>query len=167
MIDVSHLPYRPNVGIVLVNTAGLVFIGNRSKTNEELRTEEAWQMPQGGIDQGEEPLTAAYRELFEETNVRSVTLLAECPEWLSYDLPQEALKRSWKSKYRGQTQRWFAFRFEGDESEIDILSPGGGAHKPEFSHWKWERLERLPDLIVPFKRPVYEKVVEAFRGVVG
>jgi putative (di)nucleoside polyphosphate hydrolase len=122
-----------------------------------------WQMPQGGVDEGETPLEAARRELFEETNVSSASLLAEAPDWLSYDLPPEALSGRWKGRYRGQTQKWFAFRFEGADSEIDIDRPGGGAFKPEFDAWRWAPLETLPALIIPFKRAVYEAVVAAFQ----
>lgn len=120
-------------------------------------------MPQGGIDPGEEPYAAALRELYEETNVRSVSLLAEAPEWYAYDLPSMVAGRAWKGRYRGQTQKWFAFRFEGDEAEIDIARPGGGRHRPEFDEWRWERMERLPELIIPFKRGVYQSVVGVFR----
>jgi len=119
-------------------------------------------MPQGGIDECEKPFAAALRELHEETNVSSVEFLAEAPLWLSYDLPPESKKR-WSGKYIGQTQRWFALRFLGQDSEIDIHAPAGGAHKPEFDQWRWEKLSTLPDLIVPFKRQVYLDVVEAFR----
>src|SRR5690606_24219712 len=112
-------------------------------------------------DEGEAPLDAALRELHEETNVTSVELLGETSQWYNYDLPPGAAKR-WKGKYRGQTQKWFALRFTGLESEIDIESPGGGAHQPEFDAWRWERLELLPELIVPFKRGVYERVVQDF-----
>jgi putative (di)nucleoside polyphosphate hydrolase len=101
------------------------------------------------------------RELYEETNVKSASLIAEAPDWLSYDLPAEAGNR-WRNRYRGQTQKWFLLRFEGEEAEIDIRHPGGGAHKPEFDAWRWERFERLPELVVPFKRAVYEKVVALF-----
>jgi putative (di)nucleoside polyphosphate hydrolase len=119
-------------------------------------------MPQGGIDAGEEPYHAALRELLEETNVSSASFLAETQEWFSYDLPQEFAKKSWKGRYQGQRQKWFAFRFEGDESEINIDTPAGG-QKPEFDAWRWEPMSHLSDLIVPFKRPVYEKVVESFK----
>eukprot|EP01037_Dinobryon_pediforme_P046968 gene46968-60677_t len=120
-------------------------------------------MPQGGVDAGEDPIDAAWRELHEETNVRSAKLIAEAPEWYSYDIPRSVVGERWKHKWRGQTQKWFAFRFEGDESEIDILHPPAG--EQEFAEWRWERMERLPELIIPFKRPVYEKVVAAFRGL--
>lgn len=155
-------PYRPCVGIALFNREGLVFVGRRfaSAGPEHVSGHYAWQMPQGGIDQGEAPLDAARRELFEETNVSSISLLAEAPEWYSYDLPRDVAGRAWRGRYAGQTQKWFAFRFEGDEREIDIASPGG--HRPEFDAWRWERLGRLPDLIIPFKRGVYESVVDAF-----
>ncbi|BDV33539.1 RNA pyrophosphohydrolase [Methylocystis iwaonis] len=156
--------YRPCVGVTLINAEGLVFIGHRKAKGTFDQTTEPylWQMPQGGIDAGETPYEAALRELQEETNVASVEFLAEAPLWLSYDLPPEANKR-WSGKYIGQTQRWFALRFVGSESEIDIHAPGGGKHKPEFDDWRWEKLSRLPDLIVPFKRQVYLDVVEAFR----
>ena len=119
-------------------------------------------MPQGGIDAGEEPYDAALRELYEETNVRSVALLGEAADWLSYDIPTPLAGLAWKGRYVGQRQKWFAFRFNGDESEIDVEQPGGGKHKPEFGAWRWERLERVPELIVPFKRAVYEQVAKAF-----
>ena len=121
-------------------------------------------MPQGGIDEGEDPLAAAQRELYEETNVRAATLLAEAPEWLAYDLPEEALSR-FGGRYRGQTQKWFLFRFEGEDAEIDIHHPAGGAHKPEFADWRWERFEALPDLVVPFKRDIYVRVAALFAPV--
>jgi len=118
-------------------------------------------MPQGGVDPGEDPWPAARRELYEETNIRSVERLAEIEDWLSYDIPREIVGQAWKGKYRGQTQKWFAVRFTGDEREINILEPAGG-HKPEFSDWRWERMDKLPDLIIPFKRKVYERVVKEF-----
>lgn len=155
--------YRPCVGIMLFNRDGLVFLGRRRRENipERLRQGYEWQMPQGGIDAGEEPFDAALRELREETNVSSAALLAESPEWYSYDLPNGAMKKCSRGRYRGQRQKWFALRFEGDDSEIDIDTPAGG-YKPEFDAWRWEMIDRLPGLIVPFKRPVYEKVVEVF-----
>lgn len=162
--SLEQLPYRPCVGIVLINRDGLVFIGRRRQESgpEHVADGYAWQMPQGGIDPGEEPLEAAVRELYEETGVRSAALIGEAPEWYAYDLPWVVAGRAWKGRYRGQMQRWFAFRFTGPESEIDIRHPGGGRHRPEFDAWRWERMAALPDLIIPFKRPVYEKVVDAF-----
>ncbi len=159
----SNLPYRPCVGMMVLNRDDLVFVGERKKGPEQMQGQYAWQMPQGGIDEGEEPLAAAKRELYEETNMSSIELGAEVPDWLSYDLPEELAKKSpkppWGGKYRGQTQKWFVFRFTGDESEIDIRTPAGG-HKPEFIAWKWVEAKALPELVVPFKRPVYEKLVE-------
>ena len=156
-----HPGYRPCAGIALVNKGGEVFIGRRSKERAAPMPGHEWQMPQGGIDAGEEPLAAALRELYEETNVRSATLLAEAPEWLAYDLPEAARSR-FGGRYRGQTQQWFLFRFDGDEAEIDIHRPANGAHKPEFADWRWERFEALPDLVVPFKREVYIQVAQWF-----
>lgn len=156
--------YRPCVGLFLINAEGLVFVGRRRREAgpEHVDDTHAWQMPQGGIDPGEDPYAAALRELWEETSVRSVELLAEAPDWYSYDLPRDVTRKAWRGRYRGQTQKWFALRFKGEESEIDIHKPGGGRHKAEFDAWRWERAERLPDLIIPFKRAVYEKVLAAF-----
>lgn len=161
-------PYRPCVGVMLVNAQGLVFVGRRrnKRQPEHVAPGHEWQMPQGGIDAGEEPYAAALRELHEETNVRSVELIAEAPDWYSYDLPQDVAKKAWRGGYRGQTQKWFAMRFTGDESEIDIHDPGPG-HKPEFDAWRWEEVSRLPELIIPFKREVYEQVVAAFAPLIG
>jgi putative (di)nucleoside polyphosphate hydrolase len=161
--SLEELPYRACVGIMLLNREGLVFIGQRRSEAgpEHVDDGYAWQMPQGGIDAGEEPHEAAVRELYEETGVRSISLLAEAPEWYAYDLPSVVAGRAWRGRYRGQRQKWFAFRFEGPESEIDIERPGG--HRPEFDAWRWERMDLLPTLIIPFKRGVYEQVVAAFR----
>jgi putative (di)nucleoside polyphosphate hydrolase len=122
-------------------------------------------MPQGGIDLRENPAVAARREMQEEIGTDAADLLQESAIWRSYDLPPEIAGRMWKGRYRGQTQKWFAFLFTGDEGEIDIRNPAGGRHRPEFDEWRWEAMERLPELIIPFKRPVYEKVVAAFRDV--
>lgn len=158
----SDLPYRPCVGIALFDRQGRVFLGRRRGE----ATTHGWQMPQGGIDEGEEPYDAALRELHEETDVRaaSVTRLGETEDWLSYDLPPELTKRSWRGRYRGQTQKWFALGFLGRDEEIDIARPGGGTHKPEFEAWRWDSLAAAPGLIVPFKRPVYERVAAVFAG---
>lgn len=165
-MKIDDLPYRPNVGVALFNREGRVFLGRRKeREGVELAAGHEWQMPQGGIDEGESPLEAARRELYEETNVSSVSLLAEAPDWLNYDLPPEAMAGRWKGRYRGQTQKWFAFRFTGDDDEINIERPGGGAFKPEFEAWRWEPIESAPALVVPFKRAVYEAVVAAFKNV--
>lgn len=169
--DDGALPYRPCVGVALFNRQGLVFVGRRKSEAgpEHVGEGHAWQMPQGGIDEGEEPLAAALRELHEETNVPAdaVTLLGETRDWLAYDLPPDVMKQAWKGRYRGQRQKWFAFGLTASENVIDVDTPGGGAHKAEFDAWRWERLEALPVLIIPFKRPVYEGVVAAFAGLTG
>lgn len=156
------MPYRPAVGAAVFNAGGEVFIGRRinADDNEEAG---AWQMPQGGLDPGEDPIDGARRELFEETGISSVSLIAPLGRSFTYDLPDELLGRSLKGKYRGQRQHWFAFRFEGAEAEIDVGAPGG--HKPEFSTWRWARLRELPDLVVPFKRGVYLELVAALESV--
>ena len=154
--------YRPCVGIMLLNREGLVFVGRRRhKRSEHLIRGHEWQMPQGGIDDGEDPLAAARRELWEETNVTSVRLLGEAADWYSYDLPGDAARQAFRGRYKGQRQKWFALAFEGEESEIDIETPAGDGH-PEFDAWRWERMDRLPELVVPFKRLVYEQVVSVF-----
>jgi len=159
----EELPYRPGVGVVLFNRDGRVFLGRRRRRRgARASIGHEWQLPQGGIDRGEAPRAAAVRELYEETNVESVSLLAEAPEWLSYDLPPEVAASRWRGRFRGQRQKWFAFRFEGADSEIDIERPAGGEHTPEFDAWRWERIDALPELVVPFKRKVYEKVVSTF-----
>jgi len=156
----ESLPYRPCVGLMVLNASGRVFVGKRSDGPEHVDATHAWQMPQGGIDPGEDPWPAALRELHEETNIRSVEKLGEIDDWLRYDIPREIVGQAWKGKYRGQTQKWFAVRFTGDEREIDIADPAG--HEPEFTAWRWERMENLPALIIPFKRQVYERVVREF-----
>jgi len=154
MTDPSSLPYRPCAGVMLINRDGRVFVGQRIDN-----TLEAWQMPQGGIDPGEDAQAAAIRELGEETGVSAdkVTLIAEAPDELLYDLPPELIGKVWKGKYRGQRQRWFLFRFDGEDSDIRIDT----AH-PEFRAWRWAEPADLPRLIVPFKRALYEDVLAAF-----
>lgn len=166
MDDIESLPYRPCVGMVILNPDGKVWIGERTLHPDSAGDAFKWQMPQGGVDPGEDPLAAARREVFEETGIMSLEFLAEAPDWYCYDLPSEILASGrWKARYRGQTQKWYAFRFTGDESEINILEPPDGSDQ-EFVSWRWEELQKLPELIIPFKRPVYEQVVSAFRHLV-
>jgi putative (di)nucleoside polyphosphate hydrolase len=157
----EDLPYRPGVGVMLFNRDGLVFIGRRLEGPEHVDLTHSWQMPQGGIDPGEEPWPAAVRELQEETNIRSVERIGEIAEWLEYDIPRQIVGQAWQGKYRGQTQKWFAMRFTGPESEIDVAHPDGAA-EAEFGAWRWEPVQNIPELVVPFKRPVYDRVVHEF-----
>jgi putative (di)nucleoside polyphosphate hydrolase len=145
----------------VLNRQGLVFIGRRIDGPEHVDATHVWQMPQGGVDPGEDTYKAALRELYEETNIRSVEKLGEIPEWLTYDIPRDIVGHAWGGKYRGQTQKWYALRFNGDDREINIATPAGG-HEPEFVEWRWEPMRNLPDLVVPFKRPIYERVVAEF-----
>jgi putative (di)nucleoside polyphosphate hydrolase len=162
----ESLPYRPCAGMMVLNRAGLVFIGRRSSGPEHIDATHVWQMPQGGIDRGEDPYNGALRELYEETNISSVEKLGEIAEWLVYDLPREIVGQAWKGKFRGQKQKWYALRFTGPESEINIAHPAGG-HKPEFIDWRWVAMSKLPELVVPFKRQTYERVVAEFRKFAG
>lgn len=156
------LPYRPCVGIMTFNGSGHVWVGRRAHRPEKEMIGGWWQMPQGGIDEGEEPADAALRELAEETGMRSVQVLAESRDWHHYDLPSHLVGRIWGGRYRGQKQRWFAMRFEGSEREIDLASPG---HEPEFDAWRWAPLHEVLSLIVPFKRDVYTRVIDEFGGL--
>jgi putative (di)nucleoside polyphosphate hydrolase len=163
-VDPETLPYRRCAGVMVLNREGLVWTGRRivEENSEISDTPLLWQMPQGGIDKGEDPLAAARRELYEETGMRSVSLLAEAPRWIDYDLPPHLVGIALKGKYRGQTQKWFAFRFEGEDGEIAINPPPEG-HEAEFDEWAWRKMGDLPDIIVPFKRPIYEELVALFR----
>jgi putative (di)nucleoside polyphosphate hydrolase len=154
------LPYRPCVGIMLINSDGLVWIGRRLPKWQGDRSAYIWQMPQGGITAGEDPQAAALRELEEETAVHSVEPLAEAPGWLTYDLPDELLGIALKGRYRGQRQKWFAMRFTGNDAEIDISARAG--HKAEFDDWRWAPAAEIPQLIVSFKRQIYLDVVRTF-----
>lgn len=148
----SDLPYRPCVGIVLMNDDRRIFVGRRKDLPG------AWQMPQGGIDPGEPPRDAAFRELYEETNVERAELVAESREWIRYDLPESLLGRAWRGRYRGQEMKWFLMRFLGTDADIDLH-----AHTPEFDEWRWFTPDEVLASIVEFKRPVYERVIAEFR----
>jgi putative (di)nucleoside polyphosphate hydrolase len=163
MAAFETLPYRPCAALAVFSRDGRVFMGRRIDGPEHVDEVHVWQMPQGGIDPGEDPWPAALRELYEETNISSVEKLGEIDEWLRYDIPREIVGQAWSGKYRGQTQKWYALRFVGDEREIDIANPAGG-HDPEFVEWRWEPLENTPALIVPFKQSVYRRVAREFAG---
>lgn len=154
--EIAKLPYRPCVGVMLVNADGAVFVGQRIDHYED-----AWQMPQGGIDPGEAPRDAAMRELWEETGVTAdkVTVEAETQNWLPYDLPHDLVPKLWKGRFRGQEQKWFLMRFHGTDADVNIET-----EHQEFSKWRWLPVERLIDHIVPFKRAVYAEVLKAFEG---
>jgi putative (di)nucleoside polyphosphate hydrolase len=156
MPDADVLPYRPCVGVVLIDGRGLVFAGQRIDSPSP-----AWQMPQGGIDEGETPREAAYRELWEETGVTrdKVEFVGKTHGWVTYDLPPELLGRVWGGKYRGQKQKWFLFRFKGQDSDIKIAT-----EHPEFSTWRWILADEMAESIVPFKRAVYDDVIRSFRA---
>lgn len=156
----ARLPLRPCVGIALFNAKGRVWIGRRLPKWLGGRSAHIWQMPQGGIDRGETPEKAALRELAEETGVTSVEIVDAIDGWLTYELPDELLGVALKGRYRGQKQRWFAMRFTGRDSEIDIRAPKG--EKAEFDDWRWASLRELPRLVVPFKRPLYATVIAEF-----
>ena len=149
----SHLPYRPCVGIMLLNRDGKVFVGKRID-----QTVEGWQMPQGGIDKGETPKQAVWRELLEEVGTDKAEIIAEMDAWVTYDLPQHLIGVAFHGKYKGQKQKWFALRFTGDDADINLT-----AHEPEFSSFQWVEMDALAGLIVPFKRPTYEQVIAALR----
>ncbi len=151
----AELPYRPGVGLMLFNRRGQVFIAQRIDTPGA-----AWQMPQGGIDPGETPRHAALRELHEETGTDKVEIVAESREWVRYDLPADLVPKLWGGRFRGQEQKWFALRFLGTDSDIDIAG-----EEPEFSAWRWADLAEIPDLIVPFKRALYQELVAEFSAV--
>ncbi len=154
MIDRESLPYRPAVGVMLLNREGKVFVAQRLDS-----TLEAWQMPQGGLDEGEDQLAGALRELEEETGIRAehVEIIARCPTELYYDLPDDLLGKIWKGKWRGQRQTWFLCRFTGTDADVNIETAD-----PEFRAWKWAEPAELPAMIVPFKKKLYQELIDAF-----
>ena len=163
MGNFDHLPYRDCVGIMLINHDNKVWVGQRIPKDYDKNSELLWQMPQGGIDEGETPVEAALRELKEETGVFTADVIGETKDWLFYDLPEHLLGVGLKGRYKGQRQKWFAMRFFGDESEIDIDPQHG--HEAEFSQWRWVNMDELADLVVPFKRDVYLQVVSEFQSI--
>lgn len=149
------LPYRDGVGIMLIKDDGYIFVAKRIDTETE-----AWQMPQGGIDEGEDVEAAALRELEEETSVKQATILRQSSDWYYYNLPENLIPKVWGGKYRGQRQKWFAMRFDGNDQNINIAT-----EHPEFCQWKWVEAEELPELIVPFKRDLYQALVDEFKDL--
>ena len=153
----TTLPYRRGVGIMLINPFGLVFVAKRIDMPSD-----AWQMPQGGIDTGETPLVAAKREMLEEIGTDKGEFIAESAGWYTYELPPELIGLIWGGRYRGQEQKWFVVRFTGTDADINIAT-----EHPEFLDWKWAELSHLPDLIVPFKRALYQDIVREFTPVIA
>jgi putative (di)nucleoside polyphosphate hydrolase len=157
MKPLNERPYRPGVGIMLLNPQSEVFVGQRIDNPAD-----AWQMPQGGIDEGEDPLAAAWREMQEEIGTDKAVLVAESKGWLSYELPAELADRIWKGRFRGQRQKWFAFRFRGLDRDINIATK-----HPEFRSWKWAPMAELPAMIVPFKRKLYRDLTVEFASLLA
>lgn len=154
----SNLPYRPCVGIMLLNEDNKVWVGKRLDSASDAA--HAWQMPQGGIDKGEDPVQAALREMEEEIGTAQAEVIAEAKDWIAYDLPDHLVGKVWRGKYRGQTQKWFALRFTGVDADINIATK-----HPEFSEWKWSDPSDLPSHVVPFKKETYEQVLTHFKDL--
>ena len=152
-LEYQRRPYRPCVGIMLINSNNQIFAGQRIDNHLE-----AWQMPQGGIDEGEDVETACFREMKEEIGTDKASIIAIHPEWLNYDIPENLADKLWDQKYKGQTQKWVALKFTGTDSDINIKT-----HIPEFSKWKWINPQELTSLAAPFKREVYENVLNVFK----
>ena len=156
LAEINSLPYRYGVGMMLVNKDSQVFVGKRIDTSSE-----AWQMPQGGIDEGEDEKAAAFRELEEEVGTKNATLIAQSADYYYYDLPEDLIPKVWGGKFKGQKQRWFVFLFNGDDKDINIET-----EHPEFCQWKWISAKELPDVIVPFKRKIYSEIVDEFSNLI-
>ncbi|PIW26369.1 MAG: RNA pyrophosphohydrolase [Rhodospirillales bacterium CG15_BIG_FIL_POST_REV_8_21_14_020_66_15] len=156
-IDDDPRPFRTGVGALLLNSAGRVWVGERIRRTAQ-QLEYPWQLPQGGLDAGEDPRDAVFRELEEETGTANAEIIAETPGWLTYDLPIEVRDRVWSGRFRGQRQKWYALRFLGRDEEFDLNTH----HQPEFSSWRWAPMAELPSLVVPFKRGLYHDLLAAF-----
>jgi len=157
---IAAMPYRPCVGIMLINQANLVWMGRRVPKWECDGGDELWQMPQGGIDEGEDPRSAALRELFEEVGTSNASVITETKGWLHYDLPRSAIGKALHGRYRGQKQKWFLLRYEGLDTDFNLIPEDGG--EVEFDAWRWIAADLITDLVVPFKREVYRQVVAEF-----
>ena len=151
------LPLRTGVGAIVLNKSNMVFVGKRKDNPEKY-----WQMPQGGVNEGESYISAMKRELFEETSIKSIEILKEINEWTEYELPEYLLGKIWRGKYRGQKQKWFVVRFLGKEEEINL-----NTNQPEFIEWKWIEVEKLPGVIVDFKKKLYEKLLPEIKKIIG
>ena len=169
MSEKEKLPYRPCAGMMIMSSQGKIFIAQRMKVEKNYISEsniynKAWQMPQGGIDEGENPIDAAIREIKEETSIpkENLTYMKKCNDILYYDLPEQWIGKLWHGKYRGQAQHWFLFRFDGDDSNIDIHH----VKQPEFRQWRWADIDEILNVIVPFKYDVYKRVIAEFRDLV-
>ena len=159
----TSLPYRPNVGAVLFNAQGLILVARRADMPNAEGAAGGWQLPQGGMDEGEDPAVAVFRELEEEVGTARAEILAEHPEWLTYDLPPDLLGKALGGKWRGQKQKWFALRFLGSDADIRLdLDP-----HPEFDAWRWAHLRDLPAMAVPFKRAIYDRLAVDFARFAG
>jgi putative (di)nucleoside polyphosphate hydrolase len=163
-MDATALPYRPCVGIMVLNRADRIWVGQRADAPGDAEGRGTWwQMPQGGIDEDEDPGRAALRELREETAIETVEIIAETPGWLTYDLPSHLIGKAWGGRYRGQRQKWFAVRFLGEDAEVNLGEPD--SLHAEFVAWRWCRPDELAEAVVPFKRDVYEQVLHLFQPI--